>query len=438
MMILLVVMGAWVLSLMETRVRIPCLIVSELTGMLGASEVRGREARMAETLSEVIGLAQAMVRVDTSNPPGQREAETAHLLGEYLAGRGLEITYQEIEPGRANLVARLRGKTPTGALVLCGHMDVVPAVTEDWQIDPFAGEIVGGRLIGRGSADMKGGLAAMAVALARLAESGETLEADVILAATISEERLALGAKRLAESRVLEGAGMLVIGEPTSLNIATAQRGGRGWLLTAHGTPAHSSTPHLGVNAISFMARLALALEVNPFPFTPHPLLGDAVVCVSGIQSWPPTNIVPARCDLGFHVRVVPGQTQAALDARLQEVIEEVSEESGLRVNVEIETVTGVDALETDPEHLLVRTAGQAVREVTGRMPTLFGFSGGTDAATLVPAYHLPMAILGPGDLAVAHQVDEAVSVAEVEAAVEVYGTLARMLVSSAGATGRT
>ena len=141
--------------------------------------------------AEVVALARDLIRLDTSNPPGNEEP-AMRLLGAYLSSWGLAVEYVEVEPGRPNLFARLKGQASSGHLVLSGHMDVVPPGTIPWDHDPFAADLVGHRIVGRGATDMKGGVAAMAVALTTLARAGFRPAADIILAISIGEEVLGL------------------------------------------------------------------------------------------------------------------------------------------------------------------------------------------------------------------------------------------------------
>ena len=120
--------------------------------------------------ADSVELTRRLVRFDTTNPPGNEEP-AIRALGSYLEDTGLEVKYQQVEPNRANLIARLPGDATTGHLVFSGHMDVVPAGA-GWNHDPFGGEVVDGRVIGRGAADMKGGVAAMATAMVELAGKG--------------------------------------------------------------------------------------------------------------------------------------------------------------------------------------------------------------------------------------------------------------------------
>lgn len=378
--------------------------------------------------AEVVELARQLIRFDTVNPPGNEEVAMRHLAS-YLQGYGIETTIDPLEPGRANLVARLRGGSDTGHLVLRGHMDVVAVGEMPWEHDPFAAEVVNGRLVGRGAADMKGGVAAMAVALTTLARRGFAPAADIILAVSAGEERGGYGAKHMAATRCLDGCKQIVVGEPTGLEVCPAMRGAIGWTITIHGKAAHSSTPYLGVSAISYALCAALTLEETSFAREPHDLLGLPVVSISSIQSPPRSNIVPDLCTVVVGIRLNPGNDPDAAEAQLNEVLSEVRDSSGLSVQCEIERIGFVSPLETYRNHPLLKAARDSVAEAIGRDAVVRGFPGGTDALHLAPAYNAPFVILGPGKFEQANQTNEYLDIDELEAATWVYiGVAERLL----------
>ena len=431
--------GSRIIQLKVGNVNLRDLSVPPLTllppgGTLALSEIRERRQTVVNEAAasvldrmddlEVVDLTRRLIRFDTTNPPGN-EGEAIRYLGAYLAESGIEVQYQEVEPERLNLIARLRGESKTGHLVLSGHMDVVPAGTVPWEHDPFAADLVDGRIVGRGSADMKGGVAAMVVALATLARSGFRPRADLIQVVSSGEEAGgAPGAKLMVSSGVLSGATALVVGEPTGLQVCPAQKGVRGWQITAHGRACHSSTPDLGISAISYLARVIPVLEANPFPFTPHPLLGEPTISVTQIQGGSAPNVIPEECRITVVMRLVPGQDGDALDVELRRLLTEMAEATSQGVRTEIEG-GGVPALETPADHPLVQTVRDAVAAIRGAPPALIPFTGTTEAGLLAPAYRLPMVICGPGRLEQAHETNEHVEVAELQAAVRAYALAA-------------
>lgn len=382
----------------------------------------------AET-STVVSLTRELVGFDTVNPPGNEAGAIRHLAA-YLEARGVDCTVQDIgEEGRANLIARLSGRGERGHLVLSGHMDTVPLGDPAlWEHQPLGGEIVNGRMYGRGTTDMKGGVAAMAVALANLHDAGFAPAGDIILAVTSGEERGMNGARYIADHGTLEGSAYLVVGEPSAMQICTAQKGGMRWKIDIHGIPAHSSTPHLGVSAIAFAAQLIPALEVNPFEYDRHPLCGDSTVTITNIKSEGAGNVVPAHCEFLMGVRCLPNQDTNGMQRRLDETIEEVKRRTGMDVRVETTFMGGAAGIETPGEHDLVQAAIEAVETAIGRRPQVVGFTGGTEAGIYHRSMPIPFIIFGPGDLQVAHQTDEWVEVSELEEAVTAYEGIARRL----------
>jgi acetylornithine deacetylase/succinyl-diaminopimelate desuccinylase-like protein len=219
-----------------------------------------------------------------------------------------------------------------------------------------------------------------------------------------------------------------VIAEPTGLDVCVAQKGVTAWTVTARGIAAHSSTPHLGASAVSYAARAILMLEAGPFPAEPHPILGEPTLTVSNVSSEGPPNMVPDTCSFTAVMRTTPGMDAFELDRRMRQILADLGEESGGKITVETELVPGIPAVDTPVDHPLVRAVVESLQDVTGRMPRLRGFTGGTEAATLAPAFDLPFVVCGPGRLEVAHQVNESVEIAELQAAARTYASLAQRL----------
>ncbi len=380
--------------------------------------------------AEVIALASALVAYDTSNPPGNEEP-ALQALGAYLTNAGLQVHYQPVAPNRANLIARLPGRARFGSLVFSGHIDVVPATEPDWQTPPFIATQIGENLFGRGTADMKGGVAAMATALTHLARSGFTPSTDIILIITSGEERGMPGAKLASSSHVLDGCAAFVIGEPTGLDLCTAEKGFLNWTLRVHGKAAHSSQPHLGINAISFMARLIAALESTPLSSTPHPILQHPTLTITLLNGGVAHNVIPPLCTALINVRTVSEQSRTTIEHHIQRLIEQTRQATSLPVNVTLELESSGPVVEIASDHPLVQSAVRAITTVCGTSPRLTGFTGGTEAKIYVPAYQAPAIILGPGHLELAHQTNEFVPISELASAANVYLQIARNLLST-------
>ena len=225
----------------------------------------------------MVDICQQLVRTRSVNPPGDEEA-VARLAAALLSEAGLSVEVVPHGPGRASVLARLRGTGRAPGLLYSAHLDTVAPGAEPWTRDPFGGELAEGRVWGRGAADMKGGMAAMiaaAMALSRVtARTGAALRGDLVLALTAGEEVNSMGAAVLATRPGLGPVQAVVVAEPSSNDLYIAEKGALWVELTTTGRTAHGSMPDLGRNAVMMMVALLAELDRLPVSFVPHPLLG--------------------------------------------------------------------------------------------------------------------------------------------------------------------
>lgn len=371
---------------------------------------------------EVTRLTRQMIRVNTVNPPGN-EAALARTLQAWAEERGLEAGLHPLAPERANLLVRVPGVGGAPPLLYNGHLDTVPIGEQAWRHDPFEGRVDGDRLYGRGATDMKGALAAMLGAAAALKRAGARLRGDLLVACTAGEEVDSVGARALAAAGTLSPSALLV-GEPTDLAIAVAEKGALWLEVTTTGRMAHGSAPQEGLNAILSMARLVDALGREPPAAGEHPLLGRATLNVATIHGGIKTNVVPDRCVLTLDIRTLPGQDHGAIaDAVRGRLAEAVRAEPGTTGAVRV--VNDMPAVQTPPADRFVA----CVREVAGG---LFGETrppGGvpyyTDGAVLAPTFRAPLVICGPGEPSQLHQTDEWVRLRRLGEAARLYAEVA-------------
>jgi succinyl-diaminopimelate desuccinylase len=404
-------------------------------------------------VSDALRLASELIRIPSPNPPWDERAVAEHLAA-WLRERRIDARVLGVEAAdsqHASVFARLPGVGGRPPFVLCGHLDTVPAGEGAWTRDPYAPAVDDGRLYGLGAADMKGGVAAMAVAAARIAHearSGRLPQGDLLLAFTSGEETRSNGARALAQAGLLDGAGGIVIGEPTGNAVGVAEKGGI-WLdLVVTGRTAHGSLPHLGANAVAALADVLVRLEQAVTQHGPidgvslskaqgalrealvrpaHELLGAPTLAATRIAGGVASNVVPDRASAVLDIRTLPGQAGAEVMERVRGVAAEVAARRGVVIDV---TSPGERvALAIDPGHPLARACAEAVERVVGRRPAPMGLTGATDATELVPHLGVPFVICGPGEMAQAHQPDEWVSVVALEQSVEVYYHLARAMV---------
>lgn len=366
--------------------------------------------------SDVIDLLSALVRQDTRDPPG-REIGIASLVHERLRDAGLESVLDEFAPGRANVVARIRGRGSRPAIVFSAHFDTVPLGNEAWTRDPFGAEIVDGALYGRGAADMKGGMAAMIVAAECLCREPECLAGDLVLALTAGESSNCLGARRLAETSALKGAGALLVSEPTSMDVLLAEKGALWLRLIAHGRSGHPSGGADGSqSAIERMMDALACLRGFDFHARTHPLLGSPTVSVGRIEGGTVVNLTPDRCEAEIDVRTLPGMDPEAIENNLL---------SCLGRDLEIERIDYKPPVETPADHPFARICFETVTAGQGSPAVPGGASYYSDAAVLAPAFNLPMVIIGPGRLGMSGQTDEHVMTADVIRAAGLYRRIA-------------
>jgi len=368
-------------------------------------------------MSEALDLTLELLRERTINPPGD-EARCILPLARRLAAAGFDCHTVDLEPGRPNLVARLDGaRTDRPAIAFTGHLDTVPLGDVPWRRDPFAGEIEDGRLYGRGSSDMKSGVAAIVTAALRYAAEGPGAPVELVL--TSGEEVGLAGAKKLMETPGSLGrASALVVAEPTGNRPAYGNRGIL-WLEAAFsGKTAHASQPEAGVNALLLAAQAAERIAAYDYGGATHPVLGRPTVNVAVMQAGSNYNSVPDRAVLGLDLRTLP-------DADIDAVIADIERLAGPAGQVR--EILRCPGLWTEPDDPWLARAIATAASVTGANDILAAVPFNTDGSFLSPAYgDIPTLILGPGEPAQAHQTDEWCDIARIDEAVEIYLRLMR------------
>lgn len=362
------------------------------------------------TLPSPLELAQRLVRFDTINPPGF-EKDCADHLGRLLEEAGLAVRPYAFGPGRTSLVAELKGSGDKPPLCFTGHIDTVPLGAQPWTRDPF-GEVHDGRLYGRGSSDMKAGVAAFVLAAARLAAL-RTGSGGLLLVVTAGEETGCEGAAHLVRERVLGRAGAIVVAEPTGLYPYIGHKGALWLRARAAGRTAHGSMPEQGVNAIYKAARAVTKLEEYGFNLAPHPLLGRATLNVGTIAGGLNVNSVPDAASFTVDIRSIPGQSHAR-------TIEDL--ETYLGAEIALEPIVDVPGVATAEDNPWVNEVFAVMEPYLGEAPRPRGATYFTDASYLTPAYgRPPTLIIGPGEPALAHQTDEYCVIEKLEQATEAF-----------------
>ncbi len=378
----------------------------------------GRAAADAVDGDEVLRFARALIAAPSENPGGTEDL-AAGVAADVLAELDGDPETIRGDAGRPTVVGRI-GDGARPKLAWNGHLDVVPAGDPSaWEHGPFAGEVSGGRLIGRGAADMKGAVASALGAVSAIRRAGIALGGTLELHLAADEELAGLHGTRVLWERGLLDQDAAIVGEPTDLRLGLAERGGAWITAVASGRAAHGSTPRLGVNAITSMARLLLRLE-EVLPDLEHPLVGRPTVNVAIVSGGDAPNVVPDRCTADVDRRILPGETPGSVLAAFERLAEDLRR-SHPEVELAFRIREWTDAAETTGDTRIAAVCRDAVEAETGKPPLDVGFTGITDARFYLNEAAIPTVILGPGSLTVAHTAGEWVEVRDLVTAARAY-----------------
>ena len=364
---------------------------------------------------DAVSLAQELIRIDTCQS-GVGDVEALRLLGRFVeaAGASWELFWED------GVAAGFVARWGTGAarLALCGHIDTVPADPARWTRPPLSGVVQRGKLHGRGACDMKGALAAMAVALRDVAATDPSALADVALVVTTAEEIDSAGARALLSLGVLDGLERMLIGEPTRLDLGVGHKGALWLSVTNTGVPAHSSQPERGRNAIlETLGWLAPFGELSEALIgdVVDPLLGRPTVSLNILRGGVARNVVPAMCSVELDIRTVSGMRHDELIADIERRCHGGT----------VEVTRDASSVAVKESDAFVRGVARSVERALGKPPVLRSMPYVTDASVLAPL-GLVTVFLGPGDERLAHTEDEYIGVPEVYRAVRCYSELLR------------
>ncbi len=383
----------------------------------------------AASRPDVVSLLTDLVACASTNPRGKPpsadypgEAPLLHLLESFFKARGARVIQEEVFPGRCNLLAFFDGIDTSRTLLFNAHADNVPQ--DGMTIPPFTPEIRDGRLYGRGSADPKGGMAAMLAALDRFRSAGRPFPCQVCFAATCNEENGADGARELMRlhPRAFTAA---VVAEPTDLEIVHLHKGAIRFQIEAQGVAAHSSLPENGVSAIRALCEVTARIE-GPYRSEllrrTHPLAGSPRVSVGVFHGGAQVNVVPGRAELQVDRRTLPGETAASVQQELEEILEAVRREGDPRLTFTCQLTEHYPPLDEATDSWLGHLLAEASHRVLGHATFAvapFGTDGG-----VFSSQGLPSLIVGPGSIRQAHTQDEYVDLAQVRRAVDLYETI--------------
>jgi acetylornithine deacetylase len=357
-------------------------------------------------VDKALELLKQLIAVDSINPslvPGAAgEAAVARTIAEAMRGMGLTVETQEVAPGRPNVVGTLNGRVAGRSLMFCGHIDTVGVSGMKAPFDPVER---GGRIYGRGSQDMKSGVAAMIDVARVIAESGGLAAGKLVIACVVDEEHASIGADALVTRWRADAA---VVTEPTDLQVAIAHKGFEWVEIETEGVAAHGSRPREGRDAIRLMGRVLNGLDLLDRQLqsrASHALLGTASLHASLIEGGRELSSYPDRCHLQMERRTIPGERPGAAGREVEELLTRLrSDDPDFRAASKV--MFARSPYEIAADHELPLSMLRALRTPAPlHPPAPIGMSFWTDAAVLGDA-GIPSILYGPTGAGL-HSVEE-------------------------------
>ncbi|HCX88759.1 MAG TPA: acetylornithine deacetylase [Gammaproteobacteria bacterium] len=378
---------------------------------------------MSERVSveSIMRWLKEMIAIPSENPmagqarPGHREKEFGEYYFEQMHQLGMTVGSREAAPGRPNVFGTRTGKGERPSLMLCGHLDTVP--TEGYE-EPFVPHEKDGRVYGRGSCDMKAGLACYLEVVRLLRDADVGLSGSLILCGVADEEWQMIGSREIGRNGPF--ADQCIIGEPSDLAVCPAHKGQFGLFIRTFGKAVHSSIPEQGENAIERMARVVNALSDYNEELAsrePHPLCGHGTYIPGVIRGGDLASAVPDFCELEIDRRLLPSDAAEDVCKDITRRLEPLKQaDPGFRYELS-EPSWDIPANDLPVGSPVVQSLLNASRELTGQPEAARSFPGATDA----PHLKTPAVVCGPGSLAQAHSLNEFVEVEQCVRATRMY-----------------
>jgi acetylornithine deacetylase/succinyl-diaminopimelate desuccinylase family protein len=339
---------------------------------------------MEQLKERAVALTRDLVRIKSEAPPGN-ERPVAEFIVEYLKKHGVEGSVVPVGEDRANVMAVLKGNRPGKTLLYQGHIDVVPAVVSEWSIPPYEGVIRDGKLYGRGSADMKSGVAAMIEATLWLKRNKVPLAGDLVLGFVADEEVSNKGTYKMLNDGLQ--ADFCVISEPTSLDIVLGHRGVLAMEVTFLGKSVHSAQWHTGINAITkavdFINRTREFYD-SILSKKSHPLLGPPTLNVAVIDGGKKFNVIPDQCRIELDRRILVGESRESCERELQSILDDLAT-CDPDFKTQTKTLTYCPPSMISPDAEIVRCLREAGKKVLGTVPQETAFKATCEASLLQP-----------------------------------------------------
>ncbi len=364
----------------------------------------------------LVTLTKDLVAIPSENPPGNENA-IARYIAEFFEGRGMRPAITEKTPGRPNVIVHLQGVSKKPTLLLTGHTDVVPAGA-GWNTDPYQPVVKDSKIYGRGTCDMKGGLACILHVMELLLKHNIPLSGDLVCAFTVAEETGgAEGAGYVVEERLVQ-ADMGILLEPSDFQLVLAEEGVLWVRLTTHGTTTHTLNAATACNAVEHMTTILAALmkQRSSILGCNHRGNDEPILSVNTVQGGDKPNVIPGECQATIDIRIPPecDLTMESAQARFSDVLtRQKGDIPGLDVDVQFDIIARPFHQPRDAE--IVGILAGCAKEVLGVYPEIVGPVPSTDEDS--DAYHfwtkgqIPTVYFGPGKIEQAHAANEHIEI---------------------------
>lgn len=401
----------------------------------GSAAARVDAAAVVELTCELVRLRTVH---DAAGDSGIASVEqpAADRVASVMRGFGWQVHVAEAAPGRPNVVGVIDGARPGRTLMFEGHTDVVTEGDPGaWSFDPYAGDVVDGQVRGRGSADMKGGVAAMLHAARAVQLQG--FDGRIIVAALADEEGMMLGAKAFARSALARsGIEGVIVCEPEAGEICVSSKGALRIRIELTGIMAHGAMPQVGRSPVAALGPLLTGLSELQRRIQdeagPHPRLGDFYLTPTVVRAGSPSqlNVIPATAEVYLDIRTVPATSHRDAIAGVETLCRRTAERYALTPAVEV--LDDRPPVETPVSASVVRALADAHERITGTAPVYGGVPGTTDGTVLTRDAGLVSVVYGPGGKWIAHQVDEVCAAEDIVTAARVYAEAAELFLTAA------
>lgn len=382
---------------------------------------------------ELVELTRDLVRIDSVIRPESEntEKEVVAYISRWIKNElGMEPVIDEVLPERENIFLEIDTGKVGPVLMFEGHTDVVSeGVRELWQHDPFGAEVVDGKIYGRGSCDMKAGVAVNLVTVKTLIKSGVQLKGKLVLGIVCDEEDLMMGIQDFIKRGHADNVDACLVSEPEENQLCISMKGALRIKLTVKGKMAHGAMPLTGINPNTRLARIITAFEEyesrQKKVFGKDEYLGWPSVTFTVIQSPPPPeppqlNVMPGMAVAYIDIRTIPGQDHEKIKNELSDILDKLSADDP-DFNVEIEYLADKPVVSMEKTEPIVRVSDRTYRDITGKDAVYNGVPGATDGTFLRALKGIPCLVNGPGPRHIPHQTDEYVEIDELFESAKIY-----------------